>query len=152
MAQFKNLSLFLTSWILSHQVCMCVCVTCCINGVSIVSRLTMVQVYVWIISFILFFVNLYFFIYLAVMVLVAVCRFLAAACGIQFPNQVLNLGSLHRECGSQPLDYQGSPSFILLNNIAVVASVIIFILLIENVGSKLRLGTQAYSKVFKIRV
>ena len=33
-----------------------------------------------------------------------------------------------------------------------LASIIIFTLLIENVGSKLILGTQAYSKSFKIHV
>ena len=148
----EKLSLFLTSWVLSHNVCVCVCVcvTCCTNGVSIVIRLTMVQVYVWIISFILFLLLIFIFIYLFG------CDGLS--CSVQLscsmcdlvPQSGLNLGPLHWEYGSQSLDYQGSPSFILPNNIAVVASIIIFTLLIDNVGSKLILGTQAFSKFFKI--
>ena len=34
---------------------------------------------------------------------------LVTACGIQFPDQGLNLGPLHWGAKSQPLDHQGSP-------------------------------------------
>ena len=41
--------------------------------------------------------------------LVAAHRFLVVACGIYFPEQGLNLGSLHWELRVSPLDLQGNP-------------------------------------------
>ena len=42
---------------------------------------------------------------------VAACKLLVAACGIQFPNQGLNLGPLHWECGVLAPGPPGKPLF-----------------------------------------
>ena len=41
--------------------------------------------------------------------LIATCKLLVVACGIQFPDPELNLGPLHWNAGFQPLYHQGSP-------------------------------------------